>query len=701
MEPEPLPLNAALLVSRAVISTPSMVSPETPIEEAIAQMNACEDSYVLITQNRQPAGIFTERDLVRLIASGHPISNKSIAQVMTQPVITIHKADITDAFSVFEQMQQHRLRHLPVVEADGTLFGIITKNSLRKALTPSTLLKLKLVESVMQTNVVCAPTSTKVRQIAQKMSEEGVSCVVILAPDARPIGIVTERDIVQFQTLGLDMATTSAQTVMSTPLLPVHPKDSLWQTHQQMNQHRVRRFVVCTRSGKLAGLVTQSSLLQALNPTEVKQMIDLLQQEVEQLRTDNQTLLEVRNQALENEQVSLNERLKSEQRELQQAYVQLNKINADLEERVMQRSAELSQSERRWRTLLEDVQLAVVGVGHDGHVTYANPFLLDLVGYSAEETMGADWIKSFIPGPERSQVEDYFEQLYHQSEVPLQHQHSILTKSGEARILVWNNTLLRDTQGNAIGSMSIGEDVTERFAVDKLKGDFVAMVSHELRTPLTTIHGGIKLLSHGIVTSQSEQGQHILQVAAESSERLVRLVGDILALERLESGRSPLRRQLVHTRALTRQIAGAFELLATNANVAIEIDDPGLQIVADSDRLNQVLTNLLDNAIKFSPPGSTIRVTTTPDYKDIDLGEGKSLVCFSVCDEGVGIPTDQQSKVFERFTQVGHNNAQAKGGTGLGLAICRNIIEQHGGKIWVESTVGEGSCFRFALPVSG
>ena len=566
MEPEPLPLNAALLVSRAVISTPSMVSPETPIEEAIAQMNACEDSYVLITQNRQPAGIFTERDLVRLIASGHPISNKSIAQVMTQPVITIHKADITDAFSVFEQMQQHRLRHLPIVEADGTLFGIITKNSLRKALTP---------------------------------------------------------------------------------------------------------------------------------------LIDLLQQEVEQLRTENQTLLEVRNQALENEQVSLNERLKSEQRELQQAYAQLNKINADLEERVMQRSAELSQSERRWRTLLEDVQLAVVGVGHDGHVTYANPFLLDLVGYSAEETMGADWIKSFIPGPERSQVEDYFEQLYHQSEVPLQHQHSILTKSGEARILVWNNTLLRDTQGNAIGSMSIGEDVTERFAVDKLKGDFVAMVSHELRTPLTTIHGGIKLLSHGIVTSQSEQGQHILQVAAESSERLVRLVGDILALERLESGRSPLRRQLVHTRALTRQIAGAFELLATNANVAIEIDDPGLQIVADSDRLNQVLTNLLDNAIKFSPPGSTIRVTTTPDYKDINLGEGKSLVCFSVCDEGVGIPTDQQSKVFERFTQVGHNNAQAKGGTGLGLAICRNIIEQHGGKIWVESTVGEGSCFRFALPVSG
>ncbi|MEL7334033.1 MAG: CBS domain-containing protein [Cyanobacteria bacterium J06560_2] len=199
MESEPLSSNAASLVSRAFISTPSVASPEMPIEDAIAQMNACEDSYVLIIQNRQPTGIFTERDLVRMVASGQTISNKSIAQVMTQPVITIRKADITDAFSVFEQMQQRRLRHLPIVEADGTLFGIITKNSLRKALTPSTLLKLKLVENVMQTRVVCAPTTARVRQIAQKMSDEGVSCVVILAPDARPIGIVTERDIVQFR----------------------------------------------------------------------------------------------------------------------------------------------------------------------------------------------------------------------------------------------------------------------------------------------------------------------------------------------------------------------------------------------------------------------------------------------------------------------------------------------------------------------
>ncbi len=282
----------------------------------------------------------------------------------------------------------------------------------------------------MQRNVACAPTTAKIRQLAQKMSADNVSCVVIVAPDDHPIGIVTERDIVQFQTLGLDMASTEAETVMSTPLLPVHPRDSLWQTNQQMSQHWVRRFVVCTHEGNLSGLITQSSLLQALNPTEVKQVIDLLQQEVEQLRTENQTLLEVRNQALELEQFSLNIQLQNEQQQLKQAYADLDQVNTELEERVATRSAALNQSERRWRTLLEDVQLAVVGIDRDGCVTYANPFFLRLIGYSVEETIESTWLQSFVPSLERSQVKDYFQQLYSQQGVPLQHQHSILTKSG-------------------------------------------------------------------------------------------------------------------------------------------------------------------------------------------------------------------------------------------------------------------------------
>ncbi len=240
--------------------------------------------------------------------------------------------------------------------------------------------------------------------------------------------------------------------------------------------------------------------------------------------------------------------------------------------------------------------------------------------------------------------------------------------------------------------------MTERFAVDKLKGDFVAMVSHELRTPLTAIHGGIKMLSQGIVPSQSEQGRHLLRVAAESSERLVRLVGDILALERLESGTSPLRKQLIHTQRLTRQVTDTFELLANKANVSVAVDDPGFQLMADNDRLNQVFTNLLDNALRFSPAGSTVRITVTADRTGEILDENST--CFSVRDEGSGIPAEEQDRVFERFTQARHSSAQRKGGTGLGLTICRNIVEQHDGKIWVESAVGEGSCFYFILPTA-
>ena len=700
--PTSSPLDAASIISRAVVPVPLKISPELAIEEAIAQMSASEDSCVIITQQQRPIGIFTERDLVRLIASDQPFFGKTISEVMTSPVKTICITNITNAFDIFQQMHDNHVRHLPVTNTDGNLTGIITRHSLRKALTPSTLLKLKLVEHVMQRSVVCAPTTAKVKQLAQKMSADNVSCVVITQTDGHPVGIVTERDIVQFQMLGIDMANTQAETVMSTPLLPVHPRDSLWQTNQQMNQHRVRRFVVCTSEGKLAGLVTQSSLLQALNPDEVKQMIDLLQQEVEQLRTENQTLLEARNQQLELEQISLNLKLQSEQQQLKAAYTALDKINAELEERVAVRSAELNQSERRWRTLLEDVQLAVVGIDTDGRVTYANPFFLKLIGYSAEKTIQANWLKIFVPSIDRAQVKEYFEQLYRRADTPLQHQHSILTSSGAVRSLAWNNTLLRDTQGNIVGTMSIGEDMTERFAVDKLKGDFVAMVSHELRTPLTAIHGGIKLLSQGIVPSQSEQGQHLLRVAAESSERLVRLVGDILALERLESGKSPLQKQLIHTQTLTRQVTDTFELLANKANVSIEVNDPGFSLIADSDRLNQVFTNLLDNALRFSPAGSTIRITvainTPATNRSKKSSVDKSAIRFSVQDEGAGIPLEEQDRIFERFSQASRGGAQKKGGTGLGLTICRNIIEQHGGKIWVESTVGEGSCFYFVLP---
>ena len=228
------------------------------------------------------------------------------------------------------------------------------------------------------------------------------------------------------------------------------------------------------------------------------------------------------------------------------------------------------------------------------------------------------------------------------------------------------------------------------------------MVSHELRTPLTAIHGGVKLITQGIVPSQSEQAQELLQIVVANSQRLVQLVDNILMLEFLTSKQCCLNKQRVNTQTLTQRAVDAFHPTLQKHSIGLEVCDPGFDIEADSDRLVQVLANLLDNGIKFSPPGSILKLTVTP--KDIDHyefnndGSASKFALFSVCDQGKGISVEQRDKIFEQFIQIETADARKQGGTGLGLAICRSIIEQHNGKIWVESTLGKGSCFHFTLP---
>ena len=292
------------------------------------------------------------------------------------------------------------------------------------------------------------------------------------------------------------------------------------------------------------------------------------------------------------------------------------------------------------------------------------------------------------------------------------------------RKILEDNSKANRQEVDIVGSNS------EQCQIEQLKGEFIAMVSHELRTPLTSIHGGIKLLSQGIVPSESAQGQYLLQVAEENSERLVRLVSDILELERLESRKVFFQKQLINSQNLTGQISELTDALIKQKDIKLEIIDEGVQIVADSDRITQVLTHLLDNAIRFSTAGSTIRLkvelltsyidhdTSIDSSFDLDSSKhGEATVLFTICDQGIGISPEQHHKIFGRFVQGDRcyipTNVQTDisktsrsvradsasvGGTGLGLSICQNIVEQHDGKIWVESQVGTGSCFHFTLP---
>lgn len=361
--------------------------------------------------------------------------------------------------------------------------------------------------------------------------------------------------------------------------------------------------------------------------------------------------------------------------------------------------ATLRESDRRWRSLLDNVQLVVVGLDQQGNVEYVNPFFLKLTGYTQAEVIGQYWFDQFLPSYLKPDVDIVFQEMMQQENFHPHYQNFILTQSGEERLIKWSNTLLQDLGGNPIGTISIGEDVTDRRQLERMKAEFISIVSHELRTPLTSMQAALSLLHENIIDPVSEEGQTIIQIAAEGVDRLVRLVDDILDLERLESGKMRLEKRFCNTVDLMTHAVEQMQEMANQAGVILNFSTSSFQIYADGDRLLQVLTNLLSNAIKFSPQGSTIWLTVERiKHKLTHLEELTHSVCFTVKDQGRGIPANKLESIFERFHQVDTSDSREKGGTGLGLAICRSIIQQHGGQIWAESVFERGSTFYFTLP---
>ncbi len=239
--------------------------------------------------------------------------------------------------------------------------------------------------------------------------------------------------------------------------------------------------------------------------------------------------------------------------------------------------------------------------------------------------------------------------------------------------------------------------LSERSQLDTLKDEFISTVSHELRTPLTSIRGALGLLASGTIGELDPRALNLLRIATNNTDRLIRLINDILDLERMESGRAPLQIRRCSLHDLCQQAIETMIPMAeshtvhlemvpyTGANSATDL----LFFDGDSDRVLQVLTNLLSNAIKFSPSASTVRIQT-------DATSDSILV--KVIDEGRGIPVDKLDSIFDRFHQVEHDDARQRGGTGLGLSICRSIVQQHSGSIWAQRNLIKGTTFFVMLP---
>lgn len=348
---------------------------------------------------------------------------------------------------------------------------------------------------------------------------------------------------------------------------------------------------------------------------------------------------------------------------------------------------------RQMQMILNSAGEGIFGVNLAGECSFVNPAAVKLTGHSAEELQVAEHpIHEILMGRRADGTP------YPWEESPL---YATLQDEKVRRVtgeVMWRHdgtsfpveyvcTALLDRE-RVVGAVVTFQDVTERLAIEQMKDEFVSVVSHELRTPLTSIRGSLGLLASGVLTKAPEKAEAMIKIAVQNTDRLVRMINDILDIERLKSGRVSLEKRNCDLGDLMQQAGDVMEAMATTNNVKLVVEPVTVSIWADPDRILQVLTNLLSNAIKFSNPQGTVWLTAEPADESVRI---------AVRDEGRGIPADKLQSVFERFEQVEVNDSKRKGGTGLGLAICQTIVEQHGGRIWVDSVMGHGSTFQFVL----
>ncbi len=369
----------------------------------------------------------------------------------------------------------------------------------------------------------------------------------------------------------------------------------------------------------------------------------------------------------------------------------------ELEHKRRQAEEALQQSEENFRALAENSSNAIsitYSSGRDtGRRVYVNSRLTELTGYTEDELLNLP-LMEIVHTSERDRVADIRKRRLAGGPIPQRYETTLTTKDGKSTPVEATST--RTVWQGRPAFMTVLRDITERKRaeeasreLDRIKDDFFSNVSHELRTPLHSIKGFTTLMLRDKVP-RAETQKEFLGIIDSQAEHLTRLIDNLLDMSRLESGRFLIDKQPLLIKDLTRKVIDGFYSLASEKGMTISEDIPEIlpEVEADGERVSQVISNLLGNAIKFSEAGADVTVKCA-------VKDGELLV--QVTDHGIGIPEEAIPHLFERFYRA--EDEMARGGTGLGLYISKQIIEAHDGRIWAESTPGEGSTFSFILPL--
>jgi diguanylate cyclase (GGDEF)-like protein/PAS domain S-box-containing protein len=520
--------NSVPPLENAIDPNPLIVLPDRPLDQVIELMNQA-NAYncrlpgftseptqidtgshrcVLVMENQQLMGIFTERDIIDLIANDS-LNNPNqitIAQVMRARVITLTKTEHQDIFAALSLLREHQIRYLPVLDIHGQLIGIVTPETIRACVQPANLLQWRTVRDVMMTQVFQSEETESVSSLIKVMAEHKTSFIVITAaednkenisaylPESKcdkfapeypgdrhfvrvyqeqkkpliAVGIVSENEILQCQLLQINLAKTLARDIMNTPVLTIAPHESLWVANQQMQRHQTHRLVVCGDRGEVLGLLTHHCLLQVFDVLEMSSVIEGLQQSIAQ-----QTI----------QLIKSNEQLHEEVKERQRTEEKLQKLNHELENRVMERTIALQTSndeliaeiirrkqvqealresqERLW-SLIQTAGSVIIFLGPDHRILQWNLEAERVYGWQDIEVLGESYLDICVPWEMREQVSHYLNEVFDgtpQRDLELPG----ITKNGNRQpILLWNLTPLFDTQGEALGAIISGQEITDR-----------------------------------------------------------------------------------------------------------------------------------------------------------------------------------------------------------------------------------------------
>ncbi len=351
----------------------------------------------------------------------------------------------------------------------------------------------------------------------------------------------------------------------------------------------------------------------------------------------------------------------------------------------------LRQSEERYRTLYEDAPIAYFSVGANSYIERANRSATELLGYSLDELVGRPVSDLYADTPNgKAKALELFRSFLAGEEI--RNQELEMRRADGSNVWISLSVRpIRDKEGRVVASRSAVVDISERKRLGEMKDEFIGLVSHELRTPLTVIMGCLNtVLSEGARLSP-EDTQQLLEDAAQETESLSHLLGNLLELSRAQAERLFLYTEPISIQNVIQETISKISRQSPAHQFSIDLPKGLPPVDADSLRLERILLNLLQNAVKYSPPGSQTRVFATEEKEHLVIG---------ISDQGSGISPHDQAKLFRPFERLESSEPSRAKGIGLGLLVCKRLVEAHGGQIWVESEPGQGSTFFFTLPFS-